>query len=273
MKYIKSLIIIILFAIANMAVGQSGKSVLDRIDFNDTTMIDGDFMWQTIADYITAEQNKTTDPNSQTYNMILAADNVLSRSCTSFVMYKSVYQYLISGFSELGATKVVDYMIRMPYFEYIDANDAERDEIMSVASQYERVKIGFQAPDIQSKTINNLEITLSELKSKNTLVFFWSYSCPHCREMIKELGKLAQNDRDLTIITVNVSGKLKRIKCLLKKSSLDKAYNIYDGKGWNSPIVEDYAVDMTPSLFLLDENKIIIAKPFDIEEVKKMIEL
>ena len=262
-----------LFAIVNMAMGQSEKSVLDRIDFNDTTMIEGDFLWQTIADYITSEQNKATDPNSQTYNMILAADNVLSRSCTSFVMYKAVYQYLINGFYELGATKVVDYMIRMPYLEYLDTNDAERDEIMSMASQYDRVKIGFQAPDIHAKTINNLEITLSEIKSKNTLVFFWSYSCPHCREMIKELGKLAQKDKNLTIITVNVSGKLKRIKRLLKKSGLNDAYNIYDGKGWDSPIVEDYAVDMTPSLFLLDENKILIAKPFDIEEVIKLIGL
>ena len=262
-----------LFAIVNMAMGQSEKSVLDRIDFNDTTMIEGDFLWQTIADYITTEQNKAADPNSQTYNMILAADNVLSRSCTSFGMYKAVYQYLINGFYELGATKVVDYMIRMPYLEYLDTNDAERDEIMSMASQYERVKIGFQAPDIHAKTINNLEITLSNINSKNTLIFFWSYSCPHCCEMIKELGKLVKKEKDLAIITVNVSGNLKKVKRLLRKSGMKKAYNIADGKGWDSPIVEDYAVDMTPSLFLLDENKMIIAKPFDIEEVTKLIGL
>ena len=273
MKYFKSLIVIMLLAIANTMTGQSEESVLDRIDFNDTTMINSDLMWQTIAEYITTEHNKSANPNNQMYNMILAADNILSRSCTSFVMYKSVYQYLISGFSELGATKVVDYMLRMPYFEYLDTNDVERAEMMAVASKYERVKIGLQAPDIQSITIKKIEFTLNEIKSKNTLIFFWSYSCPHCREMLKELGRLAKKDKDLTIITVNVSGDLKKVKCLLKKSGLKKAYNVADGKGWDSPIVEDYAVDMTPSLFLLDENKIIIAKPFDIEEVTNIIGL
>ena len=273
MKCIKLLIIILLLTIDNTMMGQSEESILDKIDFNDTTMINSDLMWQTIAEYITAEQNKSANPNSQMYNMILAADNVLGRSCTSFVMYKSVYQYLISIFSELGATQVVDYMLRMPYLGYLDATDSEREEIMDIAERYERVKIGLKTPDIHTKTIKKLEFTLSEIKSKNTLIFFWSYSCPHCREILKELGKLAKKDKDLAIITVNVSGDFKKVKCLLKKSGLKNAYNIADGKGWNSPIVEDYAVDMTPSLFLLDENKILIAKPFDIEEVINLLGL
>ena len=273
MKYFKLLIIIVLLAIFNIVEGQVEDSILDEIDFNDTTLIESDFMWKTIADYITAEQNKDTDPNNQMYNMILAADNVLSRSSTCYTMYKSVYQYLICGFSELGANMVVDYMMRMPYFEYVNPSVEQRDEIMEFASRFERVKIGKQAPDIHSNTIKNIEFTLSEIKSKKTLVLFWSYSCPHCRDMIKNLGKLASKKKDLAIVTVNVSGDLKKVKRLLKRSRLDKAYNICDGLGWNSPIVVDYAIDMTPSMFLLDGNKILIAKPFDFEELINIIDL
>ena len=158
MKYIKTLIIIVLLAVVNVAVGQAEGSILDSIDFNDTTMIDGDFMWKSIAEYITAEQNKDADPRNQSYNMILAADNVLSRSSTSYLMYKSVYQFLISGFSELGANMVVDYMVHLPYFEFVDADETQIEEMRSIAIQYERVKIGFKAPDIQCITINKLEL-------------------------------------------------------------------------------------------------------------------
>jgi len=104
------------------------------------------------------------------------------------------------------------------------------------------------------------------------VILFWSYSCPHCRDMISELGQLAKSNPEVAIVTVNVSGDIKKVKRLIKKSHLEKTYNICDGLGWRSPIVEDYAVDMTPSLFLLDENKIIIAKPFDFEELKTAIE-
>lgn len=254
-----------------MAKGQTDESLLDRIDFNDTTMISSDFMWETIAEYITEEQNKDVNPEHQMYNMILAADNVLSRSTTSYVMYKAVYQYLINGFSELGANCVVDYLVRLPYLSHVNADNRQYEEMMAVAAQYERVKIGSQSPDIQSKTIKNIEFTLSEIKAKNIAILFWSHSCPHCREMIKDLGELAAKHDDLAIVTVNVSGSLKEVRRLLRKSLLDKAYNICDGLGWNSTIVDDYAVDSTPSLFLLDENKIIIAKPFDIEELIELI--
>ena len=252
MKYFKILIIILLFSVVKTVAGQEERSVFDSI-----------------AEYITAEQMKSDNP----YNMIMVADNVLSHNRTSFQNYKEVYQFLISGFSELGANMVVDYLVRMPYLEYIDTTEEQRAEIISIATQYERVKIGLQAPDIQINTIKKLEFTLSEINSKNTVILFWSYSCPHCREMVKELGQLAKNNKDLAVVTVCVSGNLKQIKRLLKQAHLKNAYNIYDGKGWDSKIVSDYAVDMTPSLFLLDENKIIIAKPFDIEEVTNLIGL
>lgn len=261
-----------LMSALSIARGQNEYVELDKIDFNDTSLIESDILWSTISDYITHEQNKDGDKKSQIYNMILATDNVLSR-CMSYPIYKSVYQFLISGFSELGANLVVDYMERMPYLSFINANDEQIAEIMNVASQYERVKIGKQAPDIQSVTIDNKAFALSDVREKTILVLFWSYSCPHCRELIEDLADVKADYEDLGIVTVNVAGDMKKVKRMLKKANFDKNYNIYDGKGWNSPIVEDYAVDMTPSMFLLDENKIIIAKPIDIEELIKFIEL
>ena len=90
--------------------------------------------------------------------------------------------------------------------------------------------------------------------------------------MIKELGEFAKKNDDVAIVTINISGDLRKVKRLLKKTHLEKCYNIFDGEGWNSRIVESYAVDMTPAFFLLDEDKKIIAKPFDIQELINEIE-
>lgn len=273
MKVFKSLVIIVLLSVFSMARGQADDSLLDKIDFNDTTLIASDFMWETIAEYITQAQTSTPDTKNQMYMMILAADNVLSRSVTSFPMYQAVYQYLIGGFSELGANMVVDYLVRMPYLEYLSPSDEQRAEIVAISESYQRVKIGMQSPDIQAVTIDNLEFTLSKIEAKNTVILFWSYSCPHCRELVKELGDQVKDYDDIAIVTVCVSMDFKKVKRLLKKAGLKKQYNICDGKGWDSPIVEDFAVDMTPSLLLLDTNKIIIAKPFDIKEIINILEL
>ena len=273
MKLVKSLIIIVLMSVFSVVKGQSDASLLDRIDFNDTTLIEGDFMWQTIAEYLTGAQNSNTNPKNQMYIMIMAADNVLSRSITSYEMYLAVYQYLISGYSELGANMVVDYLVRMPYLEYLNPTDEQRNAILSVAESYQRVKIGMQSPDIQSNTINKLEFTLSKIQAKYTVILFWSYNCPHCHELVKELGQLSKENKDVAIVTVCVSSDLKKVKQAIKKAGLKKQYNICDGKGWDSPIIEDFAIDMTPSMILLDENGVIISKPFDIEELRESIKL
>lgn len=271
--WFKSLIISILLFVSVVASGQADDTLLDKIDFNDTTQIEGDFMWETIAEYITQTQQSDDNQKNQMYNMILAADNVLSRSTTSYEMYRAVYQYLISGFNELGANMVVDYLVRMPYVEHLNLDEQQWSDIIRISESYNRVKIGMKVPDIHAKTIDKLEITLSEIKSKYTVILFWSYSCPHCRDLVNELGELAKSKKDVSIVTVNVSGKLKEVKRLLKKAGLQKQYNICDGKGWQSPIVEDYAVDMTPSLYLLDENKVLLSKPFDYDEVINSIGL
>jgi hypothetical protein len=74
-------------------------------------------------------------------------------------------------------------------------------------------------------------------------------------------------------VTVNVSVELKQVKRLLRRVGMKKYHNICDGEGWQSPIVEDYAVDMTPSMMLLDKDKIIIGKPFNTEEIENLVEL
>ena len=230
-----------------------------------------DFIKMALANYIDAYRNPELSPDSQMYSYILAADNILKKS-TDYPTYVFVYQYFISGFSELGANMVVDYLIRMPYLEQINATSGEKNIIINISESYKRVKIGSKAPDIQTVTINKKVFNLDDVDSEYTIILFWSYSCPHCRDLIKELSSFAKNHKDFAVVTVNVSGDLKKVKRILRKNHLAQ-FNICDGKGWDSQIVNDYAVDMTPSLFLLDKDKIIIAKPFDIDDILNSIEL
>ncbi|MBO6058186.1 MAG: TlpA family protein disulfide reductase [Bacteroidales bacterium] len=263
---VKSLIIIVLLSAFSMTRAQMNDALLEKINFNDTTLINTEFLDSTLAEYIDSAQNQELSAEGQMYNYILAADNVL-KNCTTYPMYKYVYQYLINGFSDLGANLVVDYMIRLPYLEYLGADDEQLNEIINIAESYNRVKIGCKAPDIKCVTVDDKLFNLYEVKEKFTILLFWSYSCPHCRDLIKELTEFADKNEDVTVVTVNVSGDLKKVRRLLKKTGAIKYQNIFANEGWNSKIVEDYAVDMTPSLFLLDEDKVIIAKPFDIDEI------
>ena len=212
------------------------------------------------------------DIKAQSYNMILSADSLLSE-CKDYESYKSVYQYLMYGFSELGANMVLDYMKSLPYFGFIDADENQKQEIQAIAESYDRVRIGADAPRINSMTIEGESFNLYNIESKYTIILFWSYSCPHCQDLIKELAIFVKGKDDFAVVTVCVSDDLKKVKRFLKKNDLGKCYNICDGQCWDSLIIDDYAVVMTPSMLLLDSDKKIILKPFDIEEILNIIEL
>ena len=272
MRKVKLLIITVLMSVFYSVKGQMNDALLEKIDFNDPALVDSDFLKATLAEYIDSANNPELSAEKQMYNYILATDNVL-KQCTSFPMYKSVFQYLIYSFSELGANLVVDYMVRLPYFEYLNADSEQTQEMNAIAEAYIRVKIGCKSPDIQSVTLEDKDFDLYDITEQYVLILFWSYSCPHCRSLISEIGRFAKEDKDFAIVTVNVSGEFKKVKRLLKKAHLNEAYNLYELKGWRSEIVENYAVDATPSMFLLDKDKVIISKPFDIEEIVNIIDL
>lgn len=250
--------------------GQSDNTLLENINFNDTSLIDTEALKTVIAEYIDSSLDRTKTAKEQMYDMILATDNVLAHASTGFEMYRFVYQYLIGGFSTLGANMVVDYMVRLPYFEFVEADEIQRLEMQNIAESYKRVKIGAEAPVIQAVTLEGKAFDLTDVESEYVLVFFWSPSCPHCHEMLKELAKYANKREGITVVTVSVGTDLKEVRKMLAKSRL-KGYHICDGDGWNSLLVDDYAVDVTPSLFLLKDKR-ILAKPFDIKELITIIE-
>ena len=268
----KILIIIALFAAFATAQGQVNYDLLEKIDFNDTTLVDSDYLKTALSEYIDAAQNPGADAQKQMFDYILAVDAVLQR-CTDFEMYKSVYQYFIYGFSALGANMLVDYMMSLPYLERVKATNAQIDEIIKLAGSFERVKIGQEAPDIQAVTIENNDFSLYGIENEYVIILFWSSTCPHCRDLLVELSDFAKKHKNCTVVTVTVSKDFKQVRKLLKKSGLKKGFNICDGEGWNSKIIQDYAVDTTPSLFLLDKDKVIVAKPFDYEELVNSIGL
>ena len=129
-----------------------------------------------------------------------------------------------------------------------------------------------KAPNIQAVTIDGRKFNLEDVKAKHTIMLFWSYTCPHCRDLVKELGELVSEHDDIELVTVQVSGELRDVKRIIRKNKLKKHYNICDEKGWHSPIVEDYNINMTPTILILDENKMIVEEPFDIADVIEYFE-
>ena len=244
----------------------------NEVDFNDLSLIPTNVMTTKIIDFLSIQQLPGQNHDQQIMSIILGIDNVLCRSTVNFEMYEFVFQYLIEGFNELGYEDVVDYMTRIPYSENLECDEDQYNELLYIVEFNSRVKIGSQAKNISGQTIFDEEFDMYDIDSEYTIVYFWSYTCDHCRENIKQLKTFLEDNPDFSMVAVSVKGDLKKIKSYVKKYKVN-SYFYYDGMEWNSPHVSNYAVTATPTFYVLDKNKNIIYKPFDFEELVQFVNI
>lgn len=127
---------------------------------------------------------------------------------------------------------------------------------------YKNTSIGAIAPDFIIQKEPSLK--LSELKGDNYYVLiFWSSGCSHCLNELPKVNTLMSTLSNTKVVafglendTVNWSEEIKKYP--------DFVHGIGLGK-WEHPLVKTYAIAATPTYFVLDANKKIIAKPYDFE--------
>lgn len=252
------------------------KDMIDNffndVDFNDLSLIPTNVLTTKIIDFISIQQTNNQTFEQQEMSIILAVDYVLNLATVNFDMYKFIFQYLMEGFNELGFNAIVDFMTRLPYAEQIKCSDEQYNELLEVSEFYSRVKIGKLAQNISGVTLFNEDFDLYSIDNEYVIVLFWSYSCPHCREIIEDLKVFLDENKNFSMIAVSVKGELNKIKKFAKKQDM-RAYFYHDGLEWNSPHVNNYAITSTPTMFLLDKDKKIIYKPFDFQELIEFLNI
>ena len=132
------------------------------------------------------------------------------------------------------------------------------------------VQVGSIAPDFN---IAESKLNLHQLSADYTLIIFWASWCPHCAEEVPKIKKAIesfpnqQKEKSLASIFISLDNEEKSWKDFIKKNELSGYINLCEFKGWNGQIGKSYNVYATPTMFLLDKNKKIIAKPENAEQL------
>ncbi len=128
------------------------------------------------------------------------------------------------------------------------------------------------APVIDSKNEKGDDFSLYSIQAVYTILYFHNCDCEVCKSTGKELKRLMyQVDPDaVKTIAICLSEK-KDCKDYAKNHYLINWVNVYDEEA-SGQIALDYDLSHTPTFFLLDEDKKIIAKNLTIHELKKWIE-
>ncbi|MBX2948087.1 MAG: TlpA family protein disulfide reductase [Crocinitomicaceae bacterium] len=153
------------------------------------------------------------------------------------------------------------------------------NDLANQLETYRTMKIGNIAPDIQFKgdhfapnfSQKEMPKKLSYIKSKYTVVVFGASWCPKCREEIPEIISHYKKWKEQDVEVVFVSLDEDKIAY----SEFVKYFpfiSTCDYQKWDSPIVKDFHVFGTPTMYLLDEKREIILRPNSVKQMNAWVD-
>jgi len=242
----------------------------DNIDFSDPRIIHTPVFFPKIKEYLT--RLTVPDPDS----VISAADFLIQKAGSNKDMFRFLVQYIIYTYENseiMGMDAVFVHMAEKYYTPelatWVSASQLER--VKERAEQLKPILIGNRAIPIVLPDTNNVMQALDSVKAEYTVLYFWDYDCSHCQ---KETPKLIRwydsvKAEGIQVYAVQTNSATDKWKSYIRAHKLDwiNVMDIYHTSNFR----HEYDVVTTPMIYLLDGNKIIMAKKIDTDNLNKVL--
>ncbi|MEO9510565.1 MAG: thioredoxin family protein [Flavobacteriaceae bacterium] len=151
------------------------------------------------------------------------------------------------------------------YNEHLKSVAVSQDKtsLIKVIDKYNTLRVGATAPDIVGEENSKNLSDLSE--SDYYLLVFWNSQCPHCLEQLPILHEKLTTLSQLKVLAIGLESDLESWK---KESAQFNGFSHSVSMGeLISKVSITYEIKQTPTYYILDAEKKILAKPLTTEEV------
>jgi peroxiredoxin len=191
---------------------------------------------------------------------------------------KRIFQFAVSWFLNasinsniMGMDALFVDLARKYYFsgQAFWATDEAMKKIRENVAFAEHNLIGKIAPDLTLENIDGEHVNLHKIQSKITIVLIYEPDCSHCKEFVPQLyNDVYQQfkNKGLKVFAIYSMDKKEEWTEFLTKHNLYDWINVWD-ENHISQFKILYDARKTPAVYILDENKKIIAKSITVEQI------
>lgn len=251
---------------------QYRKHFWDNINLSDDRVIRTPIIHSKVEQYL----NKMTAPAPD--SIIVAIDHLFQMVDVNQITFKYLMWYLTVKYESseiMGHDAVfvhlVDKYYSDPKMSWMNAT--VKQNLINRANTLRPILIGKTAPDlILLDTLQN-PVSLKAIKSKYTIIYFWDPECSHCKKetpVLKSFYDEASKKYNLQIYAVCMDTSWKNMKAYILKNKMNWI-NVNGYYSMSGDFRELYDVHSSPIMYLLDENKKIIAKRILTEQMKEIL--
>jgi len=244
----------------------------DYIDFKDERFLYTPVFHNKINTYFT----KILIQDPDTINHYI--DIVAAQAEGNDEMFQYLMRYFINTFQRsniMGMDKVFVHVAENYYLtdkvDWVDENTLQR--IKEQVAKLRFNLIGNKAQDLKMETSTGEYASLLDIDAKFTILYFFEPDCGHCKKVTPKIKEIyADFDRsDLEVFAVYTQRDKDDWLEYINNNQLNWI-NVWDPNN-TSNFRFFYNIYSTPTIYLLDEDKKIIAKRIGHESVRKIIEM
>jgi len=250
----------------------------DNVVFNDNRLVRTPFFEAKLDEYFKNYVSREPDSIIEEVQYMLTVAKT-GNEIYPFLLFKFTNKYITPEF--MGQDKVFLH-IYQNFFAKGDTtllNEASKKSITERAYSMMANQLGLAAPPLVINDITDKKISLYDIVSPYTFVAFWDPTCSHCKVEIPRVDsfyKAIWSKLNVKVLSVNINFKeLTAWKTFIKENKLAGWMHAYQTEadlnkeiqqGKPTTIRQLYDVFKTPTFYLLDANKKIIAKNLSIEQ-------
>ncbi|GAL88869.1 TlpA family protein disulfide reductase [Jejuia pallidilutea] len=248
------------------------KHYFDHVDFNNKTLQHSKFLTERMLNYVFGMSSQNGDEDDDYKKNIKVFCKAMKNAPVE--VKKSLLTDLWEQMVDLKLESVANFIAEDYLMDLsVKLND---QQLLQALILYQNTSLGSLAPDFSFEITEKEKTTpktLHELDIAETYILaFWSSTCSHCLQEIPQLHKFVSTFKAGTIKVVAIG--LEDEPYAWKNLTFDfsKFLHVYGEGKWDNEIGNNYGVTATPTYFILNKNKEIVAKPEDFEELKSFFE-
>ena len=243
----------------------------DNIDFSDEQLLRTPILQGKLNAFFTNVVIQLADSVNK------EIDKIIARCKSNYKVFQFVSVYLFNHFRESEIMGHDAVMVKIADDIYLSGKadwttQEWRDNLKKEIDRIRPNLIGVKAHDLVMNTYTGVYRSLYDIKKDFTVLYFWEPDCGHCQEATPKLKAYydkAKNDGVEVFAVCTQSNKAKWEK-YIQDNKLEWI------NGWDPQRITNfdyyYNVQSTPGIYILNRNKIIIAKKLPVETIGSFIE-
>ena len=244
----------------------------DNVNFQDTLLLNTNAWANKAIAYLSLYGNSKLDQKQLEAEFIRAVTIMFGAASVNAEVYKFILDYTVGGFDKYHFDGVITYIADNFQDPFSCEDQARKTSLQKKLDNFKKISIGKMAPDIEIPDTKGKIVKLSGIQSEYTLVIFYSSGCGHCAQMMPQVKEYydKQKPKRVEVMAVSIDTSKTEWTQFIKEGKLDWI-NVSELKGFNSKSADDYNIFATPTMFLLDREKKIVAKPISWRELDQAL--